>query len=359
MSGTYTESEQQTALRAQIEAHPIFRYPKEERLYHREEWQQLFLLVMQLKNFLSKVEKRLASTNNVLMDDEAELEEARFSSSGKRRRKFDSVTFADALQTAVKNFDPALGKEFMAYFDAIYAQKINRSANAEAAARQESVQRLTKDEAAIWREFSRLCEKLNYDPRELSPKFYTRMADLMGVDEKQLQRLIRKCTTTRWITSLDAEWEDPDAPACQVADPQQGDMQDRLEHTAEVLRAITAIADYADLDRKEYPRYFFTNDVLAPMCADAPTVDPTSYCALLERSEDLLWQKIFAQNYIDFVFLPPPALDTLRHLLAAKRQRPLQDATIADCLHVTAAAISYQRKRYTAMLQKLAQAEDF
>ena len=62
----------------------------------------------------------------------------------------------------------------------------------------------------------------------------------------------------------------------------------------------------------------------------------------------MLWNRIFVQGYIDFTFAPPPAPDCLCNLLRARLQRPLQDATIAAYKQVSAAAVSYQRKRYTA-----------
>ncbi|MCO7108268.1 hypothetical protein NIA69_02605 [Gemmiger formicilis] len=48
-----------------------------------------------------------------------------------------------------------------------------------------------------------------------------------------------------------------------MADPNQENMQEHLERTTEALRAI---AMFASKDVKEYPRLFFTTDVLGP-CA--------------------------------------------------------------------------------------------
>ena len=95
------------------------------------------------------------------------------------------------------------------------------------------------------------------------------------------------------------------------------------------------------------------------MCCDAPTVDATSYCALLERHEPLLWDKVLAEDYIQFVFAPPPQPDTLRHILAARQLYPLRDATIAACKKVTPAAVSYRRKKYTELMRRLAAEQSF
>lgn len=86
-----------------------------------------------------------------------------------------------------------------------------------------------------------------------------------------------------------------------------------------------------------------------------PTVDATSYCALLERHEPLLWDKVLAEDYIQFVFAPPPQPDTLRHILAARQLYPLRDATIAACKKVTPAAVSYRRKNTPSLCAALQQ----
>ena len=56
------DSEKQAALRRQIEKHPIWQYPPEERLQHNREWQSLYLLVFEFKEFLQKLENRLNNT---------------------------------------------------------------------------------------------------------------------------------------------------------------------------------------------------------------------------------------------------------------------------------------------------------
>ena len=48
---------------SRFEHHPIWNYPPEERLQHNREWQQLYLLVFQFKEFLSKIENRLENTD--------------------------------------------------------------------------------------------------------------------------------------------------------------------------------------------------------------------------------------------------------------------------------------------------------
>lgn len=51
------DSEKQTALRRQIENHPIWQYPPEERLQHNREWQSLYLLVFEFKEFFAEAGK--------------------------------------------------------------------------------------------------------------------------------------------------------------------------------------------------------------------------------------------------------------------------------------------------------------
>ena len=372
------DTPEQARLRVLIEAHPLLTYPKDERLTHHEEWNQFFLLVMQFKGFLHRVEQRLAIhetvvnghtvnvETNAMLEDEAEVEKARFASSnGKRKEMFDSLAFAEALRTAVRNFDASKlnpeaihGSPFLAYFDTLYGQRMYKNANTEADQRSDRVQRLSDEEIDIWRRFSDLCRKMEFDPKTLSAAFYNRMAELMGVSADKLRETARKCAAAQQFVSVesarDAEGEGDESLS--FADPKQASVETMLERTAEAMRAITS---FADLDEQEYPRLFFTNDVLAPMCADEPKVDPADYCSLLERSEELLWGRIFVREYINYVFAPPPEPDTLRHILAAERRYPLRDATIAACKQVTAAAISYRRKKYTELIRRLAQAENF
>lgn len=115
---------------------------------------------------------------------------------------------------------------------------------------------------------------------------------------------------------------------------------------------MRVIALFAGKDIKDYPRLFFTTDVLGPLCAAKPTFPPECYCALLEKQEDLLWRHIFVRGYIDFLFDPAhPA--RLRILPDTPLAHPLRDSSVAAYQHVTPAAVSSQRKQYTALLHKM------
>ncbi|WP_417065254.1 hypothetical protein [Gemmiger sp.] len=170
----------------------------------------------------------------------------------------------------------------------------------------------------------------------------------MGLDEDALRRLIRNATSARRTFSLNEDGGD-DGPAFDMADPGQEDLQLRLERTTEAMRVI---ALFAGKDIKDYPRLFFTTDVLGPLCAAKPTFPPERYCALLEKQEDLLWSHIFVRGYIDFLFDPAhPA--RLRVLPDTPLAHPLRDSSVAAYQHVTPAAVSSQRKQYTALLHKM------
>lgn len=331
-----------------IEEHPLWRLSGEERLQDTDRWQELYLLVMRRKGFLQKVERRLQSRENSLAWDEDELLSARYSRAGRRRKLYDSCAFAESLRAAVKGYDPAKSGSFLAYFDAVYEKDLHRAANREQGQRQEGAQPLTRGETNLWKELCRLTEKMGLDPRELPASYYRTLAELLGVSREQVECLLRKCSTTRWIISLDRE-EEP------LPEPEDLSARSEMERMERVQEAIEAIALFAERDAAEYPRLFFTTDVLAPMRAEVPKVDPTDYCVLLEKQESLLWARVFPRSYIDFVFQPPPMPDTLRRLLEARLRRPLKDATIAAFKGVTAAAVSYQRKRYTAAMRVLAE----
>lgn len=115
---------------------------------------------------------------------------------------------------------------------------------------------------------------------------------------------------------------------------------------------MRAIAMFASKDVKEYPRLFFTTDVLGPLCTDKPELPPERYCALLEKQEALLWEQILVKGYIHYLFEPNKP-ERLRALLDIAPTHPLQDSSVAAYQHVTAAAVSYQRRRYAKILQEI------
>ena len=112
-----------------------------------------------------------------------------------------------------------------------------------------------------------LCDKQGLDARRLPAPFYKQLADSLGLDEDALRRLIRNATSARRTFSLNEDGGD-DGPAFDMADPGQEDLQLRLERTTEAMRVI---ALFAGKDIKDYPRLFFTTDVLGPLCAAKPT----------------------------------------------------------------------------------------
>ena len=82
------DSEKQAALRRQIEKHPIWQYPPEERLQHNREWQSLYLLVFEFKEFLQKLENRLNNAEydtGLLKQDEDAMLDARYTRRSKLR----------------------------------------------------------------------------------------------------------------------------------------------------------------------------------------------------------------------------------------------------------------------------------
>lgn len=251
------------------------------------------------------------------------------------------------MRTAVAKFDTTSGKEFLAYFDAIYSNALHENVNKQANRDQGDIG-LSSREGKLWKRVLDLCDKQGLDARRLPAPFYKQLADSLGLDEDALRRLIRNATSARRTFSLNEDGGD-DGPAFDMADPGQEDLQLRLERTTEAMRVI---ALFAGKDIKDYPRLFFTTDVLGPLCAAKPTFPPERYCALLEKQEDLLWSHIFVRGYIDFLFDPAhPA--RLRVLPDTPLAHPLRDSSVAAYQHVTPAAVSSQRKQYTALLHKM------
>ena len=102
-------------------------------------------------------------------------------------------------------------------------------------------------------------------------------------------------------------------------------MQERLESATEALRVIVM---FASKDVTEFPRIFFTNDVIALLCDEKPAIPPERYCTVLEKKEDLLWARIFARDYMNFLFEPHKP-DRLRPLLDIKPTHQPKDRTIS------------------------------
>ena len=100
--GKHKDTAEEARIRAEVEAHPLLRYPKEERLQHREEWNQFFLLVMQFRGFLAQLEWQLQRVDHSnLAEDDRKLRDARFISEEKRKNTFDSVTFGEVLRVKI------------------------------------------------------------------------------------------------------------------------------------------------------------------------------------------------------------------------------------------------------------------
>ena len=353
MANYEKDSERQAFLRQQIENHPIWQYPPEERLQHTREWQNLYLLVLEFKKFLQKLQKRAERTaqggNELsLLMDEQEMLDARFTRTAKLRGKLDTLVFTECMRKAVAKFDTGAGTEFMAYFDTMYVRAMHEQVNRQSMRELANIA-LTRREGRLWQSLCELCERQQVDPRTLSPAFYECAARYLDTDAESLRRLVKIATSVRSCFSLDQAPDEDDAPAPDLADTSQQDLQQRLEQAAEVMRAI---ALFAGKDADEYPRLFFTTDVLAPMCTPCPDLPPERCCALLEKQEALLWSRIFVHLYIDFLF-QPASPRRLRDMLDLPLAHPLQDSSIAAYHGVRPSAVSYHRRRYTKTMQEL------
>ncbi len=124
--------------------------------------------------------------------------------------------------------------------------------------------------------------------------------------------------------------------------------RERLESATEALRVIVM---FASKDVTEFPRIFFTNDVIALLCDEKPAIPPERYCTVLEKKEDLLWARIFARDYMNFLFEPHKP-DRLRPLLDIKPTHQPKDRTISTFTGKTTVTISNRRKEYKKLLQK-------
>ena len=167
-----------------------------------------------------------------------------------------------------------------------------------------------------------------------------------------LKRLVLNATTARRTISLNDDThkdDDGEAIMFDADDPNATSMQERLESATEALRVIVM---FASKDVTEFPRIFFTNDVIALLCDEKPAIPPERYCTVLEKKEDLLWARIFARDYMNFLFEPHKP-DRLRPLLDIKPTHQPKDRTISTFTGKTTVTISNRRKEYKKLLQKM------
>lgn len=332
-------------LQQAIEHHELLLLPQAQRLSADSLRMDLICLVMRACGFEQKLESRLEQEDAVvLLEQEIEMEQALYQKKG-RTKKFDSLAFMTAFNSALKSYDASSGVPFLGFFYTIYSREIVKTARQQRSAVNQKEAPLTRGETRIWKELTKLCEKLGLDWDALPASYYKKIADFLGTSESTVRATMEKCMLARRLTSLDEPLDDegntPDAADFSAEDPQT-----KLERMEDIFRAVTS---FTDLDAKEYPRLFFTNDILSPLREKRPAVDPLTYCGLLKRVEPELWRSVFVPSYIRFLFAPPPELDSVQNLLYAKMIWPLQDASIAAYKSVSAAAISYQRKKYTAL----------
>ena len=217
MANYEKDSERQAFLRQQIENHPIWQYPPEERLQHTREWQNLYLLVLEFKKFLQKLQKRAERTaqggNELsLLMDEQEMLDARFTRTAKLRGKLDTLVFTECMRKAVAKFDTGAGTEFMAYFDTMYVRAMHEQVNRQSMREQADIA-LTRREGRLWQSLCELCERQQVDPRTLSPAFYECAARYLDTDAESLRRLVKIATSVRSCFSLDQAPDEDDAPA--------------------------------------------------------------------------------------------------------------------------------------------------
>lgn len=339
---------EQEKLRDRINGHPLLALPAEQRNELTPQRMDFVERVMALKKFDEKLEKRLKKSESALLEDERELREARTMRISRLATRYDSEAFLQSIWKALAGYDAAKGTTFLAYFDRIYAYEMHRAANREDAINDQSRVALSDREGCLLKEMQRLASALGYSLQELPRRYDAELAEALDITPEQLRDLMAKADAARRFVSMDALAEEEDGPGRQYADPHSGDAQARLECTAQLIEAVKR---FSDLDCKEYPRLFFTNDALYPLKEEPPVIPADVYCGMLQRLEGDPWNRCFEHGYIEYTFTPPPSLDRLEHLVEARLCHPLQDASIAAYKGVSAPAVSYQRKRYAKALQ--------
>lgn len=122
---------EQQELRRRIEEHPLLTLPPEQRVGQTAQRMELLMLIMRLKKFDRKLERRNQSQDLAILADEQELHDSRVSRISRLAGKYDSVAFMSTIDKALLGYDASQGTPFLAYFDRIYVHELHRAANRE------------------------------------------------------------------------------------------------------------------------------------------------------------------------------------------------------------------------------------
>lgn len=260
---------------------------------------------------------------------------------------FDGVAFMEAFDQSLKSYDPQRGS-FLACFSFYYSRQ-------RAKAQDEQYRITGRRSLSMGEKKARQVKKLltllhktgRYQPDDLPRELYPRFAQMMEMSEENFRELIDLTIREQMADNTSRQDEEGSALPDQLE--QQVDPEALAELIApERLDGLCALLEVmADLEQREYPRLFLTNLMVGLLKEETlRETDRILYAKAMVSREELLWHRIFIQNYLDFVYEPVPEPDCVKNLLIGRLCRKLQNATVAEYKQVSPSAVSQSAERF-------------
>lgn len=342
-------SEEREALRQRINTHFLLRVPAEQRPLYTRQRLELTELLLEYKGFATLLRRDLGGSGST-------AEQSFWGYYQDRRTRtmaFDGLAFAQAAQTAIYGYSGEHGAAFLTYFDAVYERQLRGAAQEKSREERSLGLAVPERKNKLIRDLSRLLEQKYHGapPDRLPEDLCASLAAVLAVTADDVARLWALARAVR-AEPLPLDSPMPDGGAHTLAeaipDPGTDDPQERLERSAWVSELLES---FADLDKREYPRLFLTNDILRPLKQPDGRTDTAAYGRLLARYEAPLFAHVFWPGYLLFVLEHPPEPDCIRSVVLAHLCRPLQSQTIAAYKNVSKAAVSQQQAAYRRLLE--------
>lgn len=340
-----TQMLERTALREQINSHPILELPPEERSGQARQRMEFIELLLRYLKFDRTLEEALQTEESALLQNEESLRRAQYDPMA-RSKQFDGVAFMEAVNEALRRYDPAAKTPFIGYFFVLYRQKLVHAAGAVTSVQeQKAFGPLKKRDMALLRKLNALLERKHsrYRAEDLPTALCAPLAEELGVTESSLRELLRIVRMANTIAPK--EEEDGEPQELPFEDPDSTDFVTAVESVQQLAQALELLCE---TDQKEYTRLFMTNDVLRPLKEDE-VVDDVGYARALVQHEQELFDGIFERPYLGFVYEPQPAPDTMRGIILGKLRLPLRDSSIVAYKQVYASAVSMARRRFETL----------
>lgn len=331
-------------LARRIQEHPALQAAREHALTEGDRM-DLIRLLMQYFRFEETLQKSMSDVQNPA--DLAQEQELLY----KKKDCFDGVAFMEAFEKAIQNYDPAKGA-FLACFTFLYKQEKSKKQDEQyRIVQRRSFSMGEKKACNLKKLLTLLGQTGQYRPENLPRSLYGPFSRVMKMSEEDFAELL-KLAIQEQMEANDAQPDDEDGePAWMDRAEDMASMQELM--TPERLDNLCVLLDLlTDLDQREYPRLFLTNELLRILKEqEMEERERVLYAQAMIRRESQLWERVFIQTYLDFVYDPSICPDCIRNLILGHLIRKLQHSTIAEYKHVSQSTVSQSAKRFWRAFQ--------